>query len=117
MHLYELAWSPSALGACHALDVPLVWGNLVGGMADLLIGDRTAAEELSEKIRPAWTGFARSGDPGWPAYEPSRRLTRILDTTCAVAPYPEETSRALWADHTFAALWADHTFAALSLTS
>ncbi|MGP4029463.1 carboxylesterase/lipase family protein [Actinomadura sp. 3N407] len=104
VHLYKLAWSTPALGACHALDVPLVWGNLVGGIADLLIGDRTAAEELSGKIRPAWTGFATSGDPGWPAYEPSRRLTHILDTPSAITPYPEETSRVLWADHTFAAL-------------
>ncbi len=34
VHLYELAWRGGPLGACHALDVPLVWGNLTGGMAD-----------------------------------------------------------------------------------
>ncbi|XRQ16285.1 carboxylesterase/lipase family protein [Actinomadura welshii] len=104
VHLYELAWSGGGLGACHALDVPLVWGNLTGGMADLLIQDRPAAEELSARIRSAWVDFAKSGDPGWPAYEPSRRLTHLLDTPPAIAPYPEEASRGLWTDHTFTAL-------------
>ncbi|GAA0556053.1 carboxylesterase family protein [Actinomadura livida] len=104
VHLYELAWSANGLGACHGLDVPLVWGNLAGGIADLLIRDATAADQLSSRIRRAWTEFAASGDPGWPVYEPSQRLTHIFDTSPTIAPYPEETSRRLWADHTFTAL-------------
>ncbi|RKS74282.1 para-nitrobenzyl esterase [Actinomadura pelletieri DSM 43383] len=104
-HLYELTWQAPELGACHVLDVPLVWGNLTGGIADLLLaGVHDAAAELSATIRPAWTAFASSGEPGWPAYEPSRRLTRVLDLPPDVAPYPEETSRALWSKHTFEAL-------------
>ena len=72
----------------------------------MLIGDipNPEAEALSAQMRAAWTAFAAHGDPGWPAYDPERRLVRIFDTRPAVAAYPEETSRRIWQDHTFAAL-------------
>ncbi|RFS81242.1 carboxylesterase/lipase family protein [Actinomadura spongiicola] len=104
-HLYELTWEAPGFGSCHVLDVPLVWGNLTSGIANLFFGGAPdAAAELSATIRPAWTAFATSGDPGWPAYESSRRLTHVLNDPPAVAPYPEETSRALWSQHDFAPL-------------
>ena len=104
-YLYELAWAAPAnggiLGACHGLDGPLVFGNLDEGFAARLIGPAPypAAEEVSAQFRTAWTRFAATGDPGWPAYDPQRRLTRIFDLPPAVTAYPEETSRRLWQDH------------------
>ncbi|MEV0666209.1 carboxylesterase/lipase family protein [Actinomadura luteofluorescens] len=109
-HLYELTWpAPGAgggLGACHGLDVPLVFGNLSSGQPAMLIGDppSPAAEELSAQIRGAWTAFAAHGDPGWPVYDTQRRLAKLFDTPSTTAAYPEETSRLLWQDHTFQAL-------------
>ena len=109
-HLYELTWSApgmgGALGACHGLDVPLVFGNLSSGQTAALIGDPPSPEasELSARIRGAWTSFAAHGDPGWPAYDAEHRLTRIFDTTSTVLAYPEEASRRLWQDHSFSAL-------------
>ncbi len=108
-HLYELTWpapgNGGALGACHALDVPLVFGNLVEGSARTLIGDDTAAaEQVSAAMRAAWTRFTACGDPGWPAYEPDGRLTQVFDSTSSVLPYPEQASRRLWADHSFSEL-------------
>ncbi|MEU3350721.1 carboxylesterase family protein [Streptomyces sp. NPDC037389] len=109
-HVYELTWPApgmgGALGACHGLDVPLVFGNLDSGGPAALFGESPspAAEELSASMRAAWTAFAAHGDPGWPAYDAERRLTRIFDTRPAVIAYPEETSRLLWQDHTFPAL-------------
>ncbi|MEV4773163.1 carboxylesterase/lipase family protein [Micromonospora humida] len=108
-HLYELTWPApglgGGLGACHGLDVPLVFGNLTSGQPAMLILDPPppAARELSGQFRTAWTAFAATGDPGWPAYDAERR-TRIFDERPAVIAYPEETSRRLWRDHTFAAL-------------
>ncbi|MFY1682467.1 carboxylesterase/lipase family protein [Micromonospora sp. WMMD730] len=108
-HLYELTWlAPGlggALGACHGLDVPLVFGNLTSGQPAMLIGDPPppAAYELSEQFRSAWTAFAATGDPGWPPYDAGRG-TRVFDERPTVVAYPEETSRLLWRDHTFAAL-------------
>ena len=55
-----------ALGACHGLDIPLVFGNLSSGGPRALIGETSseAAEVLSARMRAAWTAFAADGDPG-----------------------------------------------------
>ncbi len=109
-HLYELTWPApglgGALGACHGLDVPLVFGNLSSGRPALLIGEPPSAEAeaMSARIRAAWTAFAAGGDPGWPAFDAEERLAQLLDTQPAVTAYPEEASRLLWQDHTFPAL-------------
>ncbi|WP_433760407.1 carboxylesterase/lipase family protein [Nocardia sp. CA-135398] len=109
-HLYELTWTApgmgGALGACHGLDVPLVFGNLASGRTAMLIGDPPAPEaaELSAQIRGSWMSFAAHGDPGWPPYDTDNRLAQIFDTPSRVTAYPEETSRLLWQDFTFPAL-------------
>jgi para-nitrobenzyl esterase len=100
-YFYELTWS-GVLGACHGLDVPLVFGNLTGNQPAGLIGDRAAAEVVSAQMRAAWIAFATSGDPGWPTFDGG--LVRLFDTEPAVAPYPEVESRRIWRDHTFAPL-------------
>ncbi len=95
-----------AFGACHGLDVPLVFGNLDRGQPAVLIGEAPSpeAEALSARMRAAWTAFAAHGDPGWPAYDTGRRLARLFDTRPAVTAYPEEPSRLIWQDHTFPVL-------------
>ena len=109
-YLYELTWSApgmgGALGACHGLDVPLVFGNLSSGQTAMLIGESPSAEAeaLSAWMRGAWTAFATDGDPGWPAYDDERRLVQLLDAPPAVTAYPEEASRLLWQQHSFSAL-------------
>jgi para-nitrobenzyl esterase len=106
-HVYELTWGApgmgGVMGACHGLDVPLVFGNLSGTAPAMLLGEGPTpeAETLSAAIRAAWIGFATDGDPGWPAYDPDRRLTRVFDNPSAVMAYPEERSRAIWQDHPF----------------
>jgi para-nitrobenzyl esterase len=106
-HLYELTWAAPGmggiLGACHGLDVPLVFGNLDRGGPAALIGGSPSpeAEQLSAAMRAAWTAFAADGDPGWPRYDPDQRLTRIFGAGPAVVAYPEERSRLLWREHAF----------------
>lgn len=101
VHFYELTWG-GVLGACHGLDVPLVFGNLAGGQPAALIDDLVAAEAVSAQMRAAWVAFATGGDPGWPAFDSG--LVRIFDTEPSVVPYPEVASRTIWKDHTFAPL-------------
>jgi para-nitrobenzyl esterase len=109
-YLYELTWqSPGmggVLGACHGLDGPLLFGTYQAHMGAAAIGPEPTdgARDLTTQIRTAWTSFATSGDPGWSAYDPQRRLTRVFDTPPSVTAYPEETSRRLWQDHAFEAL-------------
>jgi para-nitrobenzyl esterase len=110
VHAYELTWPApgmgGAFGACHGLDVPLVFGNLDRGQPAALIGDPPSAEAegLSARMRAAWASFAAHGDPGWPSYDAERRLVQLLDTRSAVVTDPEGASRLIWQGHTFPAL-------------
>ncbi|MBV9026102.1 MAG: carboxylesterase family protein [Streptomycetaceae bacterium] len=108
-HVYELTWSApvngGALGACHGLDIPLVFGAVVGLGAMLLGGPLPPeGEEISARFRSAWTSFAATGEPGWPAYDTDRRLVQIFDAEPTVTAYPETASRQLWHQHTFTEL-------------
>ncbi|MBL1081858.1 carboxylesterase family protein [Streptomyces actinomycinicus] len=107
-HVYELTWpapgSGGVLGACHALDVALLFGTygaVLGGL--LFAGAETpdGARDLSAFFRRAWTSFAHTGDPGWPAYDTEARLVQVLDAQPRVTAYPEERSRRLWQGHAF----------------
>jgi len=108
--LYELtAEAPSApdvFRACHALDVPMVFGMWGQGIGALLTGDQPPAEfaAVGELMRSEWLRFAEYGDPGWPVYGTERRTTRVYDLQPDVGPYPEEVSMHLWERHQFDAL-------------
>jgi para-nitrobenzyl esterase len=106
--LYELAaHAPGGpFGACHALDVPLVFGSVGEGLSAALIGPSLPAEfvTLGDTMRREWLSFAATGDPGWPAYGTEHRTTRVYDLQPDELSYPEETSRRLWERHQFDAL-------------
>ena len=112
-HVYELTWPAPGmggiLGACHGLDVPLVFGNLDRGQTSALIGEAPspAARSVSDSMIAAWASFAADGDPGWPAYDKEHRLVQVFDERPAVRPYPEEASRLLWQDYAFPSLPLD----------
>jgi para-nitrobenzyl esterase len=98
-HFYELTWPApgmgGGLGACHGLDVPLVFGNLTVGRTAFLIGEPTAeARAVSDQMLTAWTSFATTGEPGWPTFDTG--ATRIFDTEPRVIDYPEQISRSIW---------------------
>jgi para-nitrobenzyl esterase len=104
----ELRWpSPAlggALGACHALDVPLLFGTFSSPFGRTVLGEEEPSAEartLASEIRRAWTAFAVHGDPGWPAYRGDQRLTRLLDAESSTAPDPLEPSRRIWHGHHF----------------
>jgi para-nitrobenzyl esterase len=110
-HLYELTWTApafgGALGACHGLDVPLLFGTYDADLGALLFAGTGVPDEaraLTALFQSAWAGFARTGDPGWPAYDGEGRATQVLDVTPEVRPYPEEVSRRLWEGYDFPAL-------------
>jgi len=108
--LYELrAEAPAApgmFGACHALDVPLVFGSAGQGIGAALTGEQPSREFLilGDLMRSEWLRFATCGDPGWPVYGTVHRTTRVYDLQPDVRPYPEEASMHLWERHQFDAL-------------
>ncbi|MFF7314839.1 carboxylesterase family protein [Streptomyces sp. NPDC008137] len=110
-HVYELTWpapgNGGALGACHGLDIPLLFGTYGADLGLLTFGGGEPPAEalaLSARFRASWTAFAWSGDPGWPAYDEQERLVQVLDAEPVVGAYPEETSRRLWEGYGFPAL-------------
>jgi para-nitrobenzyl esterase len=107
-YLYELAAEAPAgpFGACHGLDVPLVFGAMGLGLSAMLTGPNPPAEfvALGDTMRREWVAFAATGEPGWPAYGTEHRSTRVYDLQPDVVSYPEETSMHLWERHQFDSL-------------
>ena len=101
--MYEFAWpSPAfggSLGACHALELPFVFDTLDLGLRQMqggLLGPEPP-QELATHMHAAWVRFARSGDPGWPRYEPEHRATMRFDMPSSLVTDPRAFERALWA--------------------
>jgi para-nitrobenzyl esterase len=105
--LYEVRYpaAVNSLGACHAIDVPLVFG-VYESLGRALFGPEppASAVALGNLMREHWTAFAKDGDPGWPPYAVGRRTTRIFDDPPDVTGYPEMASLHLWDQHRFGAL-------------
>jgi para-nitrobenzyl esterase len=80
-----------------------VFGTFGAHLGPLLLGPEPSdeARALAARIRGAWTAFATTGDPGWPAYDAERRRTQVFDVNPMVTAYPEDSSRKLWQDHVF----------------
>ena len=84
---YMYYWrEPSAIplrGACHAVELAYVFGNV----EDTIFTGKPADRELSRRTQQCWVNFALTGDPGddglaWPAYTEQDRETMILGKTC-----------------------------------
>lgn len=94
-YVYEFAWRTPVqnLGACHALEIGFVFGNLGGGG---LAGD-DPPRELSALMHRAWVDFATSGDPGWAPYDLDARPVMVFDGDGAkVVHDPRGDERRLW---------------------
>jgi para-nitrobenzyl esterase len=93
---YQLDWAPtgSPLGACHCLELPLVFGTAdAWSGAPMTAGaDRAEQEALSRLIRRSWLSFAHAGRPGrdlpWPSYDSRCRPTMVFDTCSGVVGDP-----------------------------
>jgi para-nitrobenzyl esterase len=105
--MYLFAWpSPAAggrLGACHAIELPFVFGTLAAPHMERFSGSGPAAERLSQQTMDAWLAFARDGVPAapgadpWPAYDLARRATMVLDAGSRVVEDPARDERDVWA--------------------
>lgn len=97
-HVYQLAWNPPTfggrLGACHTLDVPFVFDTLADPWGRDLRGVN-APQWLADEMHGAWVSFVRTGDPGWPTYEPERAVRRF-DEAGGVVLDPHRWRRDLW---------------------
>ncbi len=105
-YAYLFTWpSPfmdGALGACHALELPFVFGTCDDPVLKTFVGDGPDAQRLAEHIQEAWIAFAHAADPShaglgeWPAYDTSQRATMLLGSDCRVERAPLEAERRFW---------------------
>lgn len=100
-HSYLFTWATpafgGALGSTHGLELPFVFDNLHQAGADVFTGDGTDRAALAEAMHSAWTRFAHTADPGWPAYDLDRRATRVFDgIDNPVTDDPGGDERRLW---------------------
>jgi para-nitrobenzyl esterase len=107
---YLFTWRPPALrrtlGACHALDIPFVFGLTNRPIARPFTGLAASATRLSRRMQHAWINFARSGHPGheslpvWERYDATTRATMVFGRECYLADAPLEPERLLWENWT-----------------
>ena len=81
------------LRSCHTLEIPFVFNT---AETAALTGGDPARLPLGETMARAWIAFARSGDPGWPAYELTSRPTMVFDLESRVENDPFGTERRVW---------------------
>jgi len=75
--------------AKHTDDIGLSFGT---------IPDPTPAQQaMSERVMAAFVRFARTGNPGWPAYDLRQRQTMVFDTASRVVNDPRQWERELFA--------------------
>lgn len=106
VHAYQFTWPAAllggALGACHGVEIPFVFGNTRSPAGRVFAGDGPAVDRLEAQVTGAWPGFARTGQPrardlpDWPAYTVEHRETMILGAACEVVLDPGASTRELW---------------------
>jgi para-nitrobenzyl esterase len=100
---YEFTWRSDALGgrlgASHVVELPFVFDrvdlpSLHGPMA--LLGTTAPPADLAARTHRAWVDFATTGDPGWPRYEPDRRLVQRIGSTWELVGDPRAAEIEAW---------------------
>jgi para-nitrobenzyl esterase len=60
---FRVDWAPSPLGACHCIELPLLFDGASWAGAPML-GDRGIDQPLAARMRRNWAGFAHDGVAG-----------------------------------------------------
>ncbi len=96
-YMYMLTWeTPVAKGRLrspHAVEIPLVFDNVE--KARNFVGRGDEPQKVADQMSEAWLAFARTGDPGWPAYEPTHRTTKMFDLESRIEDDPLREVRAV----------------------
>ncbi|MFX1323799.1 MAG: carboxylesterase/lipase family protein [Promethearchaeota archaeon] len=103
VYFYIFTWpSPMMKGACHAIELPFVFGTLHQPGIDLFFGKGPEAELLCEKTMDTWIAFAHTGNPNnkdlpeWPSYDKTKRATMMMGKEFKVVNAPFEKERSAW---------------------
>jgi para-nitrobenzyl esterase len=93
---------PQLLGACHGIDLGIVFGTFRHPLLRPVYGASSRLRELSSTVQACWLAFARSGQPqlgdglGWQPYEEGQRQTMSLGPEPGMFGGPNSSSRRFW---------------------
>ena len=100
--MYRFAWETPAFGgmlrSSHAIEIPFVFDNLDRN-TEGVTGNGPERQAIADTMHRAWIAFARTGDPGWPAYDTTTRATMRFDVHSEVVEDPEGEQRRAWHPH------------------
>jgi para-nitrobenzyl esterase len=98
--MHWFTWETPVFGgilkSCHALDIPFAFHNLDRKGVEAFTGDGDDRQQLADAVSGAIASFARRRDPGWDAYDTSRRVTMRFDRHSGPVEDPEGELRDLW---------------------
>ncbi len=101
VYFFQFNWDRGLFGACHASDIPFVFGN-TETVGQFLTGGGQQASRLSTIVQSCWTAFARSSNPStdrvgsWSPFTADSRKVMIFDETCAMEDDPFAETLPLW---------------------
>lgn len=97
-YMYLLTWETPVMGgkwkSPHALEIGMVFDNVA--KSESMSGVGPVQQRIADGMSDAWLRFAKSGDPGWPAYSPPRRATMVFDAQSQVVNAPREAERVMF---------------------
>ncbi len=107
--VYLFEWESPAfggiLGACHALELPFVFGAVHEPHVQVFTGAGPEVEALSAQMQRAWLAFATGGSPGhedigtWHPWDTRRRATMVFGPRTALADAPRDSELSLLERH------------------
>jgi para-nitrobenzyl esterase len=100
MFAHESPALRGALGACHALELPFVFGTYRAPLQDRFVGTGPEVAALSETMMRCWLSFAERDRPDhlaeFRAYDLEQRPTMLFQSPCTLALDPLGAERAAW---------------------
>lgn len=102
---YLFRWLSPALrgrlGACHALEIPFVFGTLDAPGMERFAGTSEDAWALSSAMIDAWSAFAHTGSPDaavpeWQPWTPDQHWCWIADRNPHIERGPNEDALEIW---------------------
>ena len=98
--MYRFDWeSPmlgGMLGACHAVEIPFVFGTADLPNGEQFSGKGPEVDALIAATMDTWLRFARTGDAGFPVYHAAKRTTRIFGREIRSEDDPQSAERKVW---------------------
>ena len=92
------------LGACHALELPFVFGTTKIPGINKFAGKGPDVDRVSEQMMDAWIAFARTGNPNaesipdWPAYDTEKRAIMLFEKETRAVEKFLDKQRDIWGD-------------------